>query len=139
MADALTVEDVRKFLQPTFEDDLHAKRILSLSMATAGAMKAAALSIHAIGHGLAKVEHLNDKHTTKQVDRLLSNVGVDPWALFSSWVPYCLAERTEAASLLRTAASRWRLTTKAMIAAYRSASTMWRLREGMMALASAIG
>ena len=90
MADALTAEYVKNFLTPMFEDDLPAKRKLSLSMATAGAMKDAALSIH------AQVEHLNEQHTTKQVDRLLSNVGIDPWALFSSWVPHCIAERTEA-------------------------------------------
>jgi hypothetical protein len=32
----------------------------------------------------------------KQVDRLLSNGGFDVWKLFGTWVPFVLAERTEA-------------------------------------------
>jgi hypothetical protein len=29
------------------------------------------------------------------VDRLLSNVGLNVWALFAHWVPYVIAARTE--------------------------------------------
>ena len=35
------------------------------------------------------------KHAVKQVDRLLSNRGVDVWQLFALWVPYLVAEREE--------------------------------------------
>ena len=78
-----------------FEEDLHAKRILSLSQATLGAVEAAALGVHAIGLGLAAAKGLNAKHTTKQVDRLLSNQGIEPWNLFGSWVPFVVASRPE--------------------------------------------
>jgi hypothetical protein len=32
----------------------------------------------------------------KQVDRLLSNAGINPWRLFALWVPFMLGQRTEA-------------------------------------------
>lgn len=39
--------------------------------------------------------HLEPKHAIKQVDRLLSNMQLDTWSLFPSWVAFLLAERTE--------------------------------------------
>ena len=73
-----------------------ARRVLSLSNATTGALRAGALGVHAIGLGLAEAESLNSKHAIKQVDRLLSNSGLDVWELFESWVPFVLAQRKEA-------------------------------------------
>ena len=35
------------------------------------------------------------KHGVKQVDRLLSNRGVDVWAFFAYWTPFIVAARTE--------------------------------------------
>ncbi len=86
---------VHEFLSSLFEQDLHAMRILSMSNATVGAIRAASLAVHAIGAGLADAEGLNSKHAIKQVDRLLSNSGIDVWALFGSWVPFVVAERKE--------------------------------------------
>ena len=83
-------------LEELFEDDLHAKRIESLVGATVGALTAGRLGVHAIGIGLAEARGLRQKHTIKQVDRLLSNAAVEVWDLFDTWVPYVLAERTEA-------------------------------------------
>ncbi|WP_233586103.1 IS4 family transposase, partial [Corallococcus sp. CA054B] len=81
-----------------FEEDLHVKRILSLSHATLGAVQAASLSVAAIGKAMAwaRGEDVTSKHAVKQVDRLLSNGGFDVWKLFASWVPFVLAERSEA-------------------------------------------
>jgi hypothetical protein len=45
---------------------------------------------------LAQARGLDPKHSIKQVDRLLSNGGVDVWELFASWVPMVLAQRKEA-------------------------------------------
>ena len=36
------------------------------------------------------------KHGVKPVDRMLSNPALDVWRLFKCWVPFVLAERTEA-------------------------------------------
>jgi len=86
---------VDEYLDSLFEDDLHAKRVRSLSNATLGVLNAGALGVHAIGHGLAVAQGLADKHAIKQVDRLLSNRGIDVWCLFEQWVPYVLGRREE--------------------------------------------
>ena len=90
------VDVVRGQLGELFERDLHAKRVLSLTNATLGVLRAGALGVHAIGVGLAREMDLDPKHAIKQVDRLLSNKGIDPWSLFEQWVPFVLAQRTEA-------------------------------------------
>ncbi len=87
--------DVEGFLSRIFGDDLHAKTVLSLAMGTVGVLHAASLGIHAIGRGLALAMLLDSKHTTKQVDRLLSNGQVFLWQLFPSWVKFVVASRKE--------------------------------------------
>jgi hypothetical protein len=89
-------ELVRDFTVGLFEEELHAKRVESLANAVIGVTHATSLSVQAIGHGLATALGKKSKHAIKQVDRLLSNAGVDPWKLFALWVPYIFAERTEA-------------------------------------------
>ena len=54
------------------------------------------LAIHAIGRGLAAAKGLVERHTTKQVDRLIGNKKLDLDDLFDLWVPYVLAGRKEA-------------------------------------------
>ena len=78
-----------------FENDWHAKRVLSLANATLGVMTGASLAIHTIGHSLAQARGLLDKHAVKQVDRLLSNQGIDVWRAFEYWVPQVVGERKE--------------------------------------------
>jgi hypothetical protein len=87
--------DVTEFVRVMFEEDLHAKRVASLAGATMGALHAGTLAIHSIGHGLASARRLNSKHAIKQVDRLLSNQGVDPWDLLAMWVPFVVGGRPE--------------------------------------------
>jgi Transposase DDE domain len=91
---------LRNFLERLFGNDLHAKRVLSLTQAALGVLHAASLSIHAIGQGLAAAQNLNSKHAVKQVDRLLSNAGIDVWNLFQFWVPYLIGPRTEIVAAL---------------------------------------
>lgn len=88
-------EEVQKYVESVVGDDLHAKRVLSLANATLGVVHAASLAVATIGRALAQARGLDPKHAIKQVDRLLSNGEVDVWALFSSWVPMVIAERTE--------------------------------------------
>jgi hypothetical protein len=87
--------DTHTFVSEIFADDLHAQRVLSVANGVVGVIHAAALSIHAIGHGLAQAEGLSSRHAIKQVDRLLSNGGFDVWSLFAPWAEFVLAQRTE--------------------------------------------
>lgn len=88
---------VHEFVESLFEEDMHAKRVLSLGNGVLGVMYAASLSVHAIGQGLARAREIRGaKHTTKQVDRLLSNRKLDVWELFGTWVLFVLGERKEA-------------------------------------------
>ncbi len=59
-------------------------------------MHSAALSVAAIGKGYAQVCGSGAKHAVKQIDRFLSNKGVDVSAFFEAWVPHMLASREEA-------------------------------------------
>ncbi len=78
---------VRNFLGGIYGPDLHAKRINALSAATLGVMTGASLAVAAIGQALALARGLTTKHAIKQVDRLMSNAGIDVWASFARWVP----------------------------------------------------
>jgi hypothetical protein len=64
-----------------FGEDLHAKRVLSITLAVTGILQAAHLALHALGRGLAAATGSSAKHGTKQVDRLLSNDGLALWRL----------------------------------------------------------
>lgn len=89
-------QQVHAFLESLFEEDLHAKRVLSLAYAVLGVIHAASLGVHLIGKALAWARGTKSKHGVKQVDRLLSNQGIDVWELFAHWVPYALGQRSEA-------------------------------------------
>jgi hypothetical protein len=85
--------EVHRFLDGLFDGDLHAKRILSLTNATLGVIKTASLAVNTIGQGLALARGLVTKHAIKQVDRLLSNEGIDIDAALRHWVPYVVGSR----------------------------------------------
>jgi len=87
---------VQEIMEDLFAEDMHAKRVLSLSNGVVGVMHAASLSVRAIGVGLAMANELKSKHAVKQVDRLLSNKKLDVSETFGTWVPYVLGERKEA-------------------------------------------
>jgi hypothetical protein len=91
---------VTRHVSTIFAHDLHAKRVTSLANATIGVLEGAALGIHAIGRALAFATGLDSRHTVKQVDRLLSNKGIDVWRLFGSWVPFVVGDRKEIVAAL---------------------------------------
>ena len=78
---------IADFIDNLYDGDLHAKRVLSLANATLGVLVSASLAVHAIGQGLAQALGKLSKHGVKQVDRLLSNQGIDVWEFFGYWVP----------------------------------------------------
>jgi hypothetical protein len=90
---SLKFENVHAFLQSFLDEDIHAKRVYSLANATLGVMASASLAVHAIGQGLAHARGTLTKHAVKQVDRLLSNKGIDVWSLFAYWVPFMIGQR----------------------------------------------
>lgn len=91
---AFALHQVLNFLESLFDDDVHAKRVYSLANATLGVLASTSLAIHAIGQGLAQARGLVTKHAIKQIDRLLSNQGIDVWAYFHYWVPHVIGGRT---------------------------------------------
>lgn len=82
---------VHGFVAGVFGEDLHSKRVLSLGNAALGALRAASLAVCTIGHSLAAASGRDSKHSVKQVDRLLSNPGLDIAALQATWVPRFVA------------------------------------------------
>ena len=91
----ITVKRAGRLIDWMAGESLHAKRVQSVTNAVVGVVNAVSLSIHAIGAGLAQTSGLNAKHAIKQVDRLLSNPGVNVWALCAHWVPYVLGATRE--------------------------------------------
>ena len=87
--------DVRGFVDGLYGGALHAKRIELLAGATLGVMQAASLAVAIIGQALAQARGLITKHAIKQVDRLLSNSGIDVWDSFVRWVPHQIGERRD--------------------------------------------
>lgn len=64
--------------------------------AVTGIIHAGSLGVSAIGRALATAHGTQAKHAIKQVDRLLSNDGIDLEQLFPEWIAYVLGERGEA-------------------------------------------
>ena len=90
----LCFTQVQRFLANLLDGDMLAKRVLSLANATLGVIKTASLAVNTIGQGLALARRLVTKHAIKQVDRLLSNEGIDIDAALRHWVPYVVGPRT---------------------------------------------
>ena len=87
--------DVRAFLGAVYGADLHAKRIDSLAGAALGVMQSASLAVAMIGQAFAQAKGLVTKHAIKQIDRMLSNNGIDVWDSFARWVPHQIGTRQE--------------------------------------------
>ena len=86
-------QDVRSFLDSVLSEDIHAKRVDSLSNAALGVMTGASLAVAMIGRSLAQARGLLTKHAVKQVDRLLSNPGIEAWDIFAT--PEMVGSRTD--------------------------------------------
>ena len=86
---------VGETIEKIFEDDLHARRVMSLANGVVGVLDAAVLSIHAIGRGYAHATNNSEKHGVKQTDRMLGNAGIDVWALFRPWAEFVVGDRKE--------------------------------------------
>ena len=95
LRDCGRLKDIRGFIDGLYGHDLHAKRVDSLAAATLGVMTGASLAVAMIGQALAQARGLLTKHAIKQVDRLLSNGGIEVWESFARWVPHLVGSRTD--------------------------------------------
>jgi hypothetical protein len=87
------VDFIQSYLDAIFSEDLHAKRVKSLTNGTLGVMTSASLAVSIIGESLAQARGLLSKHAIKQVDRLLSNQGIVVWDMFAPWVAEIVGQR----------------------------------------------
>lgn len=90
----LGLKETRRMMHSIFTD-LHAKRVESLANYTVGAMHAPSAAIHAIGAAYAELAEIKPKHGIKQVDRYLSNEGIDVEALMPQWAKFVIGSRAE--------------------------------------------
>lgn len=86
---------VEDFVVALLGPSMHARRVDSIALAVTGVLHAASLAIHAIGRGYAAAAGRNAKHGTKQIDRLLSNTGIELMRLFDAWVRFVVGARKE--------------------------------------------
>ena len=93
LRDGGRLKDIRAFIDSLY--DQHAKRVDSLAAATLGVMTGASLAVAMIGQALAQARGLVTRHAIKQVDRLLSNSGIDVWESFARWVPHLVGSRND--------------------------------------------
>jgi Transposase DDE domain len=84
-----------QFAAELFEDDLHVKRVESLANGVTGVLRAAALSVHAIGEAYSEVAGTKPRYGVKQVDRFLSNRAIDIEKLTPSWSSFVVGARKE--------------------------------------------
>lgn len=74
---SVNAPQVKTLLLGTFNSQLHAKRLSSLSDSILGALTSHSLQPSKMGDGLAEAKGLLPKHARKQVDRLISNKGIN--------------------------------------------------------------
>lgn len=91
----LSAKSIEQFVTSVLEDDLHVKTVMSVANATLGVVHAASLCIHVIGRSYAYMTGNDGKHGVKQIDRLLSNEKVSPWALAASWIAMVVGPRKD--------------------------------------------
>lgn len=96
----LREEEIEQFADEIFGEDLHAKRVESLSNAVQGVLEASVLSIHAIGQAMATVREIAPKSGVKQVDRMLSNAGLSLETVLRNWVQFVVGDAKSIAVLL---------------------------------------
>jgi hypothetical protein len=89
------VKYTKGFLDALFGQEMHAARVQSLANGVVGVLMAAVVSIAAIGQAYALLAGIKAKSGIKQIDRLLSNVGIDVEAIQKQWVKFVVAVRKQ--------------------------------------------
>jgi hypothetical protein len=84
----LTPKNILRYVEKIIGESFHAKRVESIANAAIGVVKAVDLKIQSIGHGLASMLDKESKHAIKQIDRYLSNEGIEMEEFFECWIKY---------------------------------------------------
>jgi hypothetical protein len=90
----LEYDAVHKFVQDLAGDVLHPKQVDSLAHAVVGAIHADVASIAAIGRAAARAREVSEKHSIKQVDRMLANSKVDAIEVMQHVIPVLVSGRS---------------------------------------------
>lgn len=84
----LTPKNILKYVEKIIGENFHQKRVESIANAAIGVVKAVDLKVQSIGHGLASMMDKESKHAIKQIDRYLSNEGIEMEEFFECWIKY---------------------------------------------------
>jgi hypothetical protein len=90
----LEYDAVHKFVQDLAGEVLHPKQVDSLAHSVVGAIHADTASITAIGRAAARAREVSEKHSIKQVDRLLANSKVDASEVMRQVIPVLVSGRS---------------------------------------------
>jgi len=82
----------RGIVHGVFDEDMHQARVESIANAVAGTLDASRVSVAAIGRAYAELADISPKSGVKQVDRLLSNKGVELDTVLPAWVRYVVGD-----------------------------------------------
>lgn len=93
MSPILDRNAVYAVLEPVLAPVAHRKRVLSVSLATVGVLYSRRVTVAEVGRSLAAATGRSPKHGIKQVDRLLSNDGVDLGALIPAYIRWVVGPR----------------------------------------------
>jgi hypothetical protein len=88
------LDHTRRVVREMFGEELHLATVRSLANGVCGALNASLVSTAAIGRAYAELEGRRDKSGIKQVDRLLSNDGVELADVMALWVKHVVGETT---------------------------------------------
>jgi hypothetical protein len=88
----LSAEQTHGFMDEVFGEHVHAAVVRSMSNGVSGVLNATMSSIAAIGRAYAELAHISSRSGIKQVDRLLSNDGVELSEVMALWVRHVVGE-----------------------------------------------
>lgn len=86
------MEHTRVMLEDIFGEDLHLKRVRSLAGGVSGVLNATVASVATIGRAYAKLQGIETKSGIKQIDRLLSNDGIELDRVLELWVKFVVGD-----------------------------------------------
>jgi hypothetical protein len=89
------VKYTKGFLDALFGQEMHAARVQSLANGVVGVLMAAVVSVAAIGKAYALLAGIKGKSGIKQIDRLLSNAGVEVETIQKEWVKFVVGVREQ--------------------------------------------
>ena len=84
---------ILSIINGVYGEELHKKCQLSLAHAAMGVLASESLFLHRMAEGLVKTRGGDKKHTTKQIERLLSNKGISVRDLSEFWIRFVIGDK----------------------------------------------